>query len=196
MFFLQLIAWFIFSCLLMSFIEHQVHSKFMHKRNIFSSRFSSFTKMLHHHAVLHHGTYRDIFSDQPLPKGQDKGIRLSVREGLVETMPITLVIALVSLPGAFIFSAVVCMHHIMWNQIHLEMHKPEGRRFRSWAAYEFLARHHFMHHKYPNKNFNVVFPFADYVLRTNASINYPDVASMYRLGLLKPRGKRRLAARG
>lgn len=187
MFSLQLIAWLIFSCVLMSFLEHQVHSKLMHKRNVLSSRFTPFGKMLEHHAVLHHGTYKYVFSDEPLPEGEDKGIRLSVQEGLVETLPITLIIALVSGPGAFIFVSVVALHHYLWNQIHLEMHKPESRYFSSWSAYKFLVRHHFMHHKYPHKNFNVVFPFADFVLRTNAPVSYSDVAEMYRLGFLRRR---------
>ena len=32
MFVLQAIGWVIFSCILMSFIEHQVHSRLMHKK--------------------------------------------------------------------------------------------------------------------------------------------------------------------
>src|SRR5947208_13457546 len=33
MFILQIAGWFIFSCILMSFIEHQVHRRLMHRRN-------------------------------------------------------------------------------------------------------------------------------------------------------------------
>jgi sterol desaturase/sphingolipid hydroxylase (fatty acid hydroxylase superfamily) len=47
-----------------------------------------------------------------------------------------------------------------------------------------LARHHYLHHRYPNKNFNVVFPLADYVLGTNARANEADLAGMRAEGLL------------
>jgi len=144
--------------------------------------------MLESHAVLHHGTYKAIFRDDPLPKGEDKGIRLNIVEGLLETLPITIIIALFSPLGAVIFAFVVAMHHFLWNQIHLEMHKPEERIFGNWPSYKFLARHHLLHHKYPNRNFNVVFPLADFVLGTSAKSQYSDHAEMYRLGLLTRRG--------
>jgi len=56
------------------------------------------------------------------------------------------------------------LHHWLWNKIHLEMHKPELSIFSTRPIYKFLARHHWLHHRYRDKNFNVVFPFADYVL--------------------------------
>ena len=37
MFMLQLGGWFIFSCILMSFVEHQVHRKLMHRSNFLST---------------------------------------------------------------------------------------------------------------------------------------------------------------
>ena len=59
-------------------------------------------------------------------------------------------------------------HHWAWNKIHLEMHKPEQRVFSTWPVYKFLARHHCLHHRHLDRNFNVVFPLADYVLGTRA----------------------------
>src|SRR5262249_52330728 len=109
-------------------------------------------------------------------------IRLTVRKAPMKALPFAMLIALVSLPGAIIFLSVVTSHHWIWNQIHLEMHKPEGKFFREWPIYKFLARHHYLHHRHQNKNFNVVFPFADYVLRTNARANEADRAEMQRLG--------------
>jgi sterol desaturase/sphingolipid hydroxylase (fatty acid hydroxylase superfamily) len=64
------------------------------------------------------------------------------------------------------------------------MHKPEDRFFAHWPAYKFLARHHYLHHRYPNKNFNVVFPLADYVLRTNARASDADLEGMRAEGIL------------
>jgi hypothetical protein len=186
MFILQIIGWFVFSAVLVSFIEHQVHSHLMHKPNFLSRRTAAFKKTFEAHAIFHHQHYSKIFSDEPVPSGEDKEIRMTVYKAPIKTLPITLLIALVSWQGALCFVATVLFHHWVWNKIHLEMHKPEDRGFSHWPIYKFLARHHWLHHKYPYKNFNVVFPFADYVLGTNVRCTEADLQGMALAGLIKP----------
>ncbi|HEY9731596.1 MAG TPA: hypothetical protein V6C89_06775 [Drouetiella sp.] len=185
MLFFSFVGWLLFSCMMMSFIEHQVHARMMHRKFFLAKRFAVFEKMFTSHAVLHHGTYAIEFSDEPVPPGEDKGIRLSVFEGVVESIFIAFVLCFISPIAAVAFVIVVAFHHTVWNLIHLEMHKPEGRFFSQWAVYKFLARHHMLHHNYPTKNMNVVFPFADYVLGTNAKARYSDIAQFYRAGYLR-----------
>lgn len=181
---LQNIGWFLFSCALVSFIEHQVHAKLMHKKNFLSKYTSSYKRVYEAHAIVHHGHYSQIFQDEPLPPGEDKEIRLTVRKAPVKTLPFAILIAFVSIPGALIFSLTTVMHHWLWNKIHLEMHKPELRGFSQWPAYKLLARHHFLHHIYPNKNYNVVFPFADFILCTNVKASNSEMLAMHELGFL------------
>lgn len=183
MFILQIIGWFVFSGILMSFIEHQVHSRLMHRRNFLSGRSAGFKRIFEGHAIVHHQHYSKIFCDEPVGVGEDKEIRLTVRKAPIKALPIALIIALVSWPGAIAFLITVTFHHWVWNQIHLEMHKPEQRIFSSWPIYQFLARHHYLHHRYPDRNFNVVFPFADYVLGTNVQPSQADLDCMQELGL-------------
>jgi sterol desaturase/sphingolipid hydroxylase (fatty acid hydroxylase superfamily) len=76
------------------------------------------------------------------------------------------------------FPLVVCMHHVMWNQIHMEMHKPEGRFFAHWPFYKLLARHHYLHHRYPDKNFNVALPVGDILFGTMAKPTEEDWQAM------------------
>ena len=123
----------------------------------------SFKRVFEAHALVHHTHYAEIFSDAPVPRGEDKEIRLTVRKAPIKAMPFAVIIALVSWHGAAVFVAVMIFHH-WWNKIHLEMHKPEQRMFSRWPVYQFLARHHCLHHRHMDKNFNVVFPLADYVL--------------------------------
>jgi hypothetical protein len=183
MFWLQMIGWVAFSCILMSFIEHQVHQKLMHKQSI-----ARYKKTFEAHAIVHHKQhYGAAFCDEPVAPGEDTEIRLNVHKAPIKALPFALLIALVSLPGAAIFVAVVTVHHWLWNKVHLEMHKPEQRKFGQWPAYKFLARYHWLHHKYPSKNFNVVFPFADYVLGTNVKANEAEVEEMRQLGFLTTR---------
>jgi Fatty acid hydroxylase superfamily len=179
MFILQIIGWFIFSCVLMSFIEHQVHSRLMHRKTV------TFQRAFDAHVFAHHKHYSEIFSDEPVAPGADTDIRLSVKKAPIKAIPFAALIALVSWLGAIIFVATACFHHWAWSKIHLEMHKPEQRGFSNWAIYKFLARYHWLHHKYPNKNFNVVFPLADYILGTNIRATEFDLSCMRQLGLEK-----------
>lgn len=163
----SLVGWFFAACILMSFIEHQVHSRLMHKQNWLSLRTAAFEKTFKAHAVVHHKHYSKIFSDEPVPPGEDREIRMNPGKGMLKAIPIAVVLSLLSWKLALLFVPVVGLHHWIWNKIHLEMHKPEKRSFSNWAAYKFLARYHCLHHRYPDKNFNVVFPFADYILGTH-----------------------------
>ena len=173
---LQLGGWLVLACMLTSFIEHQVHKRLMHRRNFLGARSPSVKRMYEAHALGHHAHYAKIFSDEPVAPGQDKDIRLTVRKAPIKALPFAVLLALVSWQGAVIFVAVMTFHHWAWNQIHLEMHKPEQRVFSTWPVYRFLARHHCLHHRHQDRNFNVVFPLADYVLGTSVRADEADRA--------------------
>ena len=68
------------------------------------------------------------------------------------------------------------------------MHQPKQRFFANWAAYKFVARHHFLHHKYPDKNFNVAFPVGDFLCGTIAHPTEADWEAMRAEGIA-PREK-------
>jgi hypothetical protein len=180
----QSLGWLVFSALIISFIEHQVHCHMMHRPGFMSRFTSAFKRTFEAHALNHHKYYSPIFSEEPIGSGEDKEIRLTVIKGPIKTLPVILLIAAFSWQGALIFTATVLFHHWAWNKIHLEMHMPAGRSFGKWPVYLFLARHHYLHHKYQNKNFNVVFPFADYVLGTNAHATKQDLIAMAAEGFL------------
>lgn len=182
---LEIVGWFVAMVVLMSLIEHQVHCKLMHhKPRLFLTRgLRVRQKMFTSHAVEHHRQYRHEFHDAPVPHGQDRGIRLNLREGLLESLPVSLVLAPFSFIGALMFPLVVGLHHTLWNLIHLEMHKPEDRFFARWPLYKRLARHHYLHHRYPGKNFNVAFPIGDFLFGTLARPTAADREAMRLEGL-------------
>jgi hypothetical protein len=181
----QIAGWFVAMVVLMSLIEHQVHCRLMHKKPRLSllRNIPARMKMFTSHAVEHHRQYRQHFHDHPLPDGEDRGIRLNVKEGLIEALPVVLVLAPFSTIGAVMFPSVVCLHHLIWNQIHLEMHQPKQRFFAKWSVYKFVARHHFLHHRYPDKNFNVAFPVGDWLFGTVAKVSDDDLAAMRAEGI-------------
>ena len=180
---LHIAGWSIVSCILLSFFEHQVHSRLMHRRSYLSANSASFRRMFEAHALVHHAHYFKIFSDEPVGPGEDTNIRLTVRKAPLKAVPFAALIALVSWQGAAIFVVAMTFHHWAWNKIHLEMHKPEHRVFSKWRVYKFLARYHCLHHRYPHRNFNVVFPLADYILGTRARANEGDLRYMQQWGL-------------
>jgi hypothetical protein len=175
MYLLEIGGWVIFSCVLMSFVEHQIHRNLMHRKNFLSVRTASFKRIFEAHALVHHKHYAEIFSDGAVARGEDKEIRLTVRKAPIKAIPFAALIALVSWQGAAVFVAVMTFHHWAWNKIHLEMHKPEQRGFSTWALYKFLARYHCLHHRHLDRNFNVVFPLADYLLGTSRRANDADL---------------------
>src|ERR1700733_7124264 len=97
---IQLLAWFGILAVLMSFIEHQIHSRLMHKKSFLSKHLVALKRTFEHHAVLHHGYYSKVFHDEPVAYGEDRHIRLSMKEGFIEALPISALLALVSWPGA------------------------------------------------------------------------------------------------
>jgi len=65
-----------------------------------------------------------------------------------------------------IFVIVAAAYYGTYERIHWCMHLPKARRIeKSWPFYR-LNGHHLLHHRYVNKNFNVVLPFADLVFGT------------------------------
>ena len=99
---MQLAAWFVAMVVLMSIIEHQVHARLMHKapRLFFLKRLSGRRKIFTSHAVKHHGQYREHFHDEPVPSGEDRGIRLNLAEGLLQAAPVSAILCCVSLTAA------------------------------------------------------------------------------------------------
>jgi len=182
---IQVVCWFCGLVVLMSIIEHQVHCRLMHKkpRHFLWRDLAARRRIFTSHAVEHHRQYRAAFHDDPLPPGADRGIRLNVREGLLEALPVSVVLGCFSIIGAIMFPMVVCLHHVLWNQIHLEMHQPKNRPFARWAAFRCVARHHFLHHRYPDKNFNVALPVGDYIFGTVARPTEADWQAMRAEGI-------------
>src|SRR5258707_7584117 len=147
MFILQIGGWFLFSCILMSFIEHQVHRKLMHTKTFLSAHTASFKRVFEPQALVHHKHYAEIFSDEPVARGEDKEIRLTVRKAPIKAIPIAALIALVSWQGAAVFVAAMIFHPWAWKKIHLGMHKPSQRVFSTWRVYNFPARYYGRHHR-------------------------------------------------
>ena len=59
-----------------------------------------------------------------------------------------------------------CFYYATYEYLHWCMHKPKHRVVERSGIFFLLNGHHLLHHRYMNKNFNVVLPLADLCLGT------------------------------
>jgi hypothetical protein len=173
----------------MSFVEWAAHRWLMHLRRFPGWAYSLLpilVRIQEDHAVLHHRKYFHVFNHEPDPVGKDYNLRLKYWVGVVFSVPIWLPLGLFwGWEAAVPILAVILLHHATWNLIHSEMHNPRPRRWlQALPLYRYLARHHWMHHRYPGKCYNVVLPpLADLVLGTYLRPSARDRALMAEIGV-------------
>lgn len=64
------------------------------------------------------------------------------------------------------FMAAIVLYYALYEFLHWCMHVPRRRWFQSWRSFQWIDRHHRLHHLRPDRNLNVVLPLADTVLGT------------------------------
>lgn len=187
------VVWALTSVVLLSFVEYFVHRALLHRRFLPSSlykRLPSIDEYFRAHAVLHHTRYYRLFNFEPDPLGREIDLTLGFYTAIRvygAASPLVLALVLIAPEGAVIFSALAFVHMYLWGLLHHEMHVPTSIFIQRLAPYRFLARHHFLHHRYPRYNYNVIIPLADVLLGTLAQMKPCDLREMLRLGYLRPR---------
>jgi len=148
-----------------SFFEWCLHRYLMHRRiPLFSYPFER-------HALTHHRIFK-----------ADETYHLQCEENK-NTVPMAwwngpVLIAVAQIPfatlaffaggmallcGSFLAS---CLYYGAYEFLHWCMHIPKKRHVERSGIFFRLNGHHLLHHRYMNKNFNVVLPLADFLLRT------------------------------
>jgi hypothetical protein len=64
------------------------------------------------------------------------------------------------------FAAVVSLYYAGYEGLHFLMHKPSVPFIERSRPFQFIKRHHRIHHFHMNRNLNVLLPLADLVLGT------------------------------
>jgi hypothetical protein len=177
----------ILSLIIMSFIEHGIHRWLMHRKllpNIVYQIIPFLKKTYEQHTFLHHRKYYKIFNYEPDLFGRDLEIELHIWLGPVVALPVCLGLWFISPIFSIVFFNTVVLHHLVWNIVHSEMHRPKKAWFSKTRLYKYLAHNHWMHHTYPGKNFNIVLPpFADIIMRTYLRPSAKDLARMQKEGV-------------
>jgi hypothetical protein len=58
------------------------------------------------------------------------------------------------------------LYYIAYEYLHWCMHLPKSRQLELSRLFRRLNGHHLLHHRFMGKNYNVVFPLADWLMRT------------------------------
>jgi hypothetical protein len=167
----MLFVYFSVNLVLMSLVEYALHRWVMHRP--WPWRHSYYVE----HALAHHGFYYRRFNHEPDPIGRVLNVDLSPRIACCFLAPLS-VLCLLSVPYYLTLCAVALGHALVWTAIHREMHQERRQFFCGMRLYRFLARYHFLHHRQPHKNFNVVLPpLGDLIFGTRAVATEKDEAA-------------------
>lgn len=159
------------SIIFVSFLEWFIHRYFMHKPYFLRQVYVN-------HAKLHHREYFEKFNFEPDEAGRQLNIKLDIGEALLYGSPIFVLLYLLNPIFCFSLMGVLIFHHLLWNIIHDEMHNPKYNWRRKIPGFKFLEEYHWLHHRYTGKNYNVVFPFWDYLLGTHIKASERDKIEM------------------
>lgn len=158
------IAGFAGALVLNSFVEWSVHRWIMHKRNPILPY--GFLHMTSHHGTFGAGRTYEALDEEML----EHGIAFTWREYVLFPLlclalyaPVEWLIGRPVLPGALlaVFAGLVA-----FDALHSRFHAPRGRWLERTTVYQFLNRHHRLHHERVGKNLNVVLPLADLCMGT------------------------------
>jgi sterol desaturase/sphingolipid hydroxylase (fatty acid hydroxylase superfamily) len=120
--------------------------------------------------MVHHRVFRADHTYHVQNKTAEAKIPMTWWNGpvmiLAACLPFTAMAALTCwwlLLGAFVAA---CTYYATYEYLHWCMHKPKRRVVERSGIFFLLNGHHLLHHRYMQKNFNVVLPLADLCLNT------------------------------
>jgi sterol desaturase/sphingolipid hydroxylase (fatty acid hydroxylase superfamily) len=159
-----------------SLVEYVLHRYAMHQHVHY------FERVYKDHVLFHHTCFK-IFNNGSRPDCRCKNITLDLWLGLVFALPFCGILLLFSWTAPLFLFLIVTLHHLTWSKIHAEMHIPSGKWFRDAPLFRWLQRFHWIHHQYPNRNFNILFPFWDFILGTYRKPSLKDIEKMEATGI-------------
>lgn len=152
-----------------SFFEWSVHKYLLHRPVPFLKIWMWFES----HTRIHHVKFK-FDHRYHLQSDDDKEIIDMKRWAPVligfGSIPYFLVMALFDFPYEWVMVAtgttLSALYYIAYEYIHWCFHFPKKRRLEMSWLFRRLNGHHLLHHRFLGKNFNVVFPFADWCMGT------------------------------
>jgi hypothetical protein len=159
-------------------LRASIYEWIVHKRVLHNPKAPMFLqKFFHDHARVHHMIFK--FDDTYHVQNEDDveiidmkkwawllvlaGTTLEFIAALVVFFWLGLAEAMTIVIVAFIVS---WAYYFAYEYLHYCMHLPKERQLELSWVFQKLNGHHLLHHRFMGKNFNVVFPFADWLFDT------------------------------
>jgi hypothetical protein len=156
---------FVIATVFASFFEWSLHRFVMHKRVSF------FSYPFEKHALVHHQIFKADETYHMIHEKDKYTIPMAWWNG-----PAMIAVGMIPLAGAAVLLkswgflsggfASFSGYYITYEYLHWCMHLPRKRIVERSGIFFRLNGHHLLHHRYMNKNFNVVMPLADLCLGT------------------------------
>ena len=148
-----------------SFFEWTLHRFLMHRP------VGKFTYPYERHALIHHRIFKADHTYHLIREEDKHTIPMAWWNGplLVAMCQIPFFVAAWSLHkwGLLCGATLACAaYYAVYEYLHWCMHLPRRRNVERSGIFFRLNGHHLLHHRYMQKNFNVVFPLADACLGT------------------------------
>lgn len=167
---------FIGNVIFASFFEWSIHRYVMHRP------VGSFRYAFQAHAVVHHQVFKADHTYHLIHPKDKETIPMAWWNGpVLILMGASPTLILSAITGHWIMLAgaatTFVLYYIAYEYIHWCMHLPKARRVEKPWLFRRLNGHHLLHHRYMHKNFNVVFPLADFCLGTllvRSKIQFPQ----------------------
>ncbi len=154
-----------------SFIEWTFHRYWLHRPRAPKSSFTSHT-LVHHRLCAFDDTFVAVEAEQEESMtfkwwGGPLLVAINAAPWAVGTwVALALGFTFPWIPFLAGFTAAFAVYYAGYEGLHYLMHKPQGSFLERNGAFRFLERHHRIHHKRMDRNLNVFFPLADFVLGT------------------------------
>jgi hypothetical protein len=156
---------FVGGILFCSCFEWALHRYLMHRK------LWKFTYPFERHALVHHHTFK---ADETyhLHRQQDKEtVPMAWWNGpaLISIAQIPFILIALNVGGFVLLLGSVLatsLYYAAYEYLHWCMHVPRKRKIERNGIFFRLNGHHLLHHRYMNKNFNVVLPLFDLLLGT------------------------------
>ena len=134
------------------------------------------------HAKIHHTTFKADDTYQ-LQNEEDKNtIPMAWWNSFAIALMASVPLIILGWKYFFMNYIVAMCYYGVYETLHWCMHLPKRRKVEYSTWYRKLNGHHILHHRYTNRNYNVVLPFADLIfgtLLTKSPIKFNQVKPSY-----------------
>jgi hypothetical protein len=173
--------------IVVSTLEYTFHRFLMHQGlPEWAYKVLPFFRNVRDHHRAHHTIYYKQFDYEPDPIGRDLNLTFGPEHFLLimlSYLPLLVLSAyLVSLVPVIVFMCIAFAHYFLWNTIHVAMHHGDHPYWSRSRVYKYLARNHYLHHQDTHARFNIVCPFADFVVGTWHGSSENEDRELERLG--------------